>query len=223
MERNDLQRTPEWYSQRLFRFTSSELDNLLSEPKTKADKEAGTLSESSKSYVYDKISEYITNGTILDYKELNTKEIRWGEKYEDEARCKYEDQTGNKVDLCGFFPYRDYFGGSPDGLVGDEGMIEIKCPYNGSVHVRYMLLKTQEDLKRLKRDYYAQIQGNFIVTGRKWCDFISYDPRVQNPVLSLKILRVERDEPFIDFCIKQLEKANRYKEEIKNELFKMLV
>ena len=59
-------------------FTSSELDDLLSEPKSKANKEAGKLSESSKDYVYDKVSEQITNGTILDYKELNNKEVKWG-------------------------------------------------------------------------------------------------------------------------------------------------
>ena len=85
-----LQRTPEWYSGRLEMFTSSELDDLLSEPKSKADKEAGKLSESSKDYVYDKVSEQITNGTILDYKELNNKEVKWGQQYEDEARMQYE-------------------------------------------------------------------------------------------------------------------------------------
>lgn len=217
-----LQRTPKWYADRLFRFTSSELDNLLSEPRTKTDREAGELSESSKGYVYDKIAEYITNGTILDYREINTKEVKWGQQYEDEARWIYEAKTGSRVDLCGFIPYNDYFGGSPDGLAGDEGIIEIKCPYSGAVHVRYMLLETQKELQALKRVYYAQIQGNLIVTGRKWCDFISYDPRVQNPALALKILRVERDEPFIEFCLKQLEKANRYKEMIKDKLFKMI-
>ena len=61
-----------------------------------------------------------------------------------------------------------------------------------------------------------------VKAGRKWCDFIAYDPRVQNPDLALKILRVERDEPFIDFCLKQLKKANKYKEEIKSKLLKMI-
>lgn len=217
-----LQRTPEWYSGRLEMFTSSELDTLLSEPKSKADREAGKLSESSKDYVYDKVSEQITNGTILDYKELNNKEVKWGQQYEDEARMQYEARTGNKVDLCGFIRYNEYFGGSPDGLVGEDGIIEIKCPYSGKNYVEYLLLETQEDLKKLNRKYYAQIQGNLIVTSRKWCDFIAYDPRVQNPDLALKILRVERDETFIDFCLKQLEKANKYKEEIKSKLLKMI-
>ena len=178
-----LQRTPEWYSGRLEMFTSSELDDLLSEPKSKANKEAGKLSESSKDYVYDKVSEQITNGTILDYKELNNKEVKWGQQYEDEARMQYEARTGNKVDLCGFIRYNEYFGGSPDGLVGEDGIIEIKCPYSGKNYVEYLLLETQEDLKKLNRKYYTQIQGNLIVTSRKWCDFIAYDPRVHNPDL----------------------------------------
>lgn len=219
---NELQRTPEWYSQRLFRFTSSELDNLLTEPRSKSDREAGLMAESCKKYVYDKISEYITNGTILDYKDIDTREVRWGEEHEDEARSAYERRMNVKVDACGFFPYKDYFGGSPDGLVGDDGLIEIKCPYNGSIHVMYMLLEGQEDLKRVKRDYYAQIQGNFIVTGRKWCDFISFDPRVQNPALAIKVLRILPDEGFIDLCKRQLEKANKYKEEIKEKLIGMI-
>ena len=135
---------------------------------------------------------------------------------------QYEARTGNKVDLCGFIRYNKYFGGSPDGLVGEDGIVEIKCPYSGKVYVKYLLLETQEDLKKLNRGYYTQIQGNLIVTSRKWCDFIAYDPRVQNPDLALKILRVERDEPFIDFCLKQLKKANKYKEEIKSKLLKMI-
>lgn len=218
-----LQRTSEWFNDRLFRFTSSELDKLLSEPKSKASKEAGELSESSKDYVFDKISEYITNGTILDYRELNTKEINWGENYEDEARKVYESVSGNSVDLCGFFPYNEYFGGSPDGLVGSDGIIEIKCPYTGRIFVKYLLLETPDDLKRLKREYYTQIQGNLLATGRKWCDFVAYDPRVQNKDLAINILRIDRDDSYIAKCVDQLEKANNYMAEVKSKLINKII
>lgn len=217
-----LQRTSKWFADRLFRFTSSELDKLLSEPKSKTAKNAGELSESSKDYIYDKISEYITNGTILDYRDLNTKEVKWGEQYEDEARNVYVAKTGQEVDLCGFIPYNEYFGGSPDGLVGSDGMIEIKCPYSGKVFVRYLIMDKADDLKQYKREYYTQIQGNLLATGRKWCDFVAYDPRVQNFDLSIKILRIERDEDYISRCLEQLNKANLYKEQIKSKLIKMI-
>ena len=218
-----LQRTSEWFNDRLFRFTSSELDKLLSEPKSKASKDAGELSESSKEYVYDKISEYITNGTILDYRELNTKEVKWGEQYEDEARTVYECVTGNQVDLCGFIPYNDYFGGSPDGLVGSDGMIEIKCPYEGRIFVKYLLLEKPDDLKKLKRVYYTQIQGNLLATGRKWCDFVAYDPRVQNKDLAINILRIDRDDSYIAECVEQLEKANNYMNTVKKRLINKII
>ena len=181
------------------------------------------LSESSKEYVYDKISEYITNGTILDYRELNTKEVKWGEQYEDEARTVYECITGNQVDLCGFIPYNDYFGGSPDGLVGSDGMIEIKCPYEGRIFVKYLLLEKPDDLKKLKRVYYTQIQGNLLATGRKWCDFVAYDPRVQNKDLAISILRINRDDSYIAKCVEQLEKANNYMAEVKSKLINKII
>ena len=82
VQKNSLQNNPDWYQDRLFHFTSSELYKLLSEPREKAKKEAGELSESAKTYVYDKISEYITNGTCLEYKDFNSREVQWGKELE---------------------------------------------------------------------------------------------------------------------------------------------
>lgn len=217
-QKNMLQNNPEWYQDRLFHFTSSELYKLLSEPREKAKKEAGELSESAKTYVYDKISEYITNGTCLDYKELNTREVQWGKDLEIPARHVYEKARDVQVSDCGFYEYNPYFGGSPDGLVGDDGIIEIKCPFNTSVHVKHLRMKTQEDLAKGYFEYYVQIQGNFIATGRKWCDFISYDPRCQNELFALKVLRIERDEELIQKCLEKLAKANEYKNMVMDEL-----
>ena len=79
-------------------------------------------------------------------------------------------------------------------------------------------MKTQEDLKQEHFEYYVQIQGNFIATGRKWCDFISYDPRCQNALFALKVLRIDRDEELIKKCLEKLSKANEYKEKVMDEL-----
>lgn len=222
MSRNSLQCTPEWYNSRLFRFTSSELYKLLSEPREKAKREAGELSDQAKTYIYDKLSETITNGTILDYKDINTREVVWGKENEITAILEYEKRTGYKVIESPFIPYKDFFGGSPDGLVDTDGFIEVKCPFNGSIHVKYLLFESQEELKKEKPDYYAQIQGNFIVTKRSWCDFISFDPRVQETSLSLKILRVYPDIDFMDKSIQKLERSNQYKIHLMDKLIKLI-
>ena len=210
---NPQQNTAQWYNDRLYHFTSSELHKLLTQPKS-----GDGLSKSAESYIFDKLAEYLTAGTCLDYNELNTREVRWGHQYEGEARQLYERVTGEAVVLCGFIPWSDSFGGSPDGLVGEDGGIEIKCPYNSAVHARYLLLETPKDLQRLKPEYYAQIQGNMLATGRKWFDFVSYDPRVQNKGLSIKILRIPRNEEFLAKIRTALDRAEQYQESIMAKL-----
>jgi transketolase len=104
------------------------------------------------------------------------------------------------------------------GLVGEDGGIEIKCPYSSAVHARYLLMRSPADLKALKPEYYAQIQGNLLVTGRKWFDFVSYDPRVQNPAFALKVLRVERDEKMIAEIEEAITRATEYRDELLKQL-----
>lgn len=217
------QNSPEWYAARLFHFTSSELHKLMTEPKDKADKAAGSLSKSAKTYINDKVAELITNGTCLDYKELNTYEVRWGNTYETEAAYAYEQKEIVTTTTCGFFEYDKFpsFGGSPDRLVGKDGFLEIKCPYNTSIHVEYLAMERQEDLKKIAPSYYTQIQGNFIATGREWCHFVSYDPRCQNPKMALKILEIKPDKQQIDKALKKLKEAEAYKNELINRIIKL--
>lgn len=209
MTGNDFQNTSKWYGDRLFHFTSSELHKLLK--RSRDGKELGKVAEG---YIFDKLAEELTNGTILDYTQLDTKEVRWGHRWEPVARELYETRMGVNVELCGFIEWSRMFGGSPDGLVGEDGGIEIKCPYNTAVHAQYLLLSTPEELNALKPEYYAQIQGNLLVTGRKWFDFVSYDPRVQNPKFAIKILRIPRNEEFIESIRKALDAAEGAKERI---------
>lgn len=216
-EPNSLQNNPQWYTDRLFHFTSSELHKLLTKPKS------GEVSKIAEGYIYDKLAEDLTGGTCLEYNELNTKEVRWGHTYEPEARALYEERTGHTVDLCGFIEWSSIFGGSPDGLVGMDGGIEIKCPYNSAVHARYLLLETPDDLSKCKPEYYAQIQGNLLVTGRQWFDFVSYDPRVQNEAFSIKILRIPRDEEFMERIREALDNAERFKESAMEKLVKLCI
>lgn len=216
--RNIYQGTPEWFNDRLFHFTSSELYKLLTKPKSKQDQEAGKPSKTAEEYIFEKLAEDLT-GRYDD--SLDTKALRWGETYEADARLAYETVTGNSVDLCGFIEWSKIFGGSPDGLVGEDGIIEIKCPFNTSNHVRYLLLESQYELNELKPEYYAQIQGNLLVTGRKWCDFISYDPRCIRPELALKILRANRDENFIKKAVEAIRNAERIKQLISEKIVRL--
>ena len=218
--RNIYQGTPEWFNERLFHFTSSELYKLMTKPKSKQDQEAGKPSKTAEEYIFEKLAEDLT-GRCDD--SLDTKALRWGETYEADARLAYETVTGNSVDLCGFIEWSRIFGGSPDGLVGEDGIIEIKCPFNSSNHVRYLLLENQYELNGLKPEYYAQIQGNLLVTGRKWCDFISYDPRCVRAEFALKILRVNRDEEFIKRIKEALDRAEAIKEQITGRIIRICI
>jgi putative phage-type endonuclease len=120
-------------------------------------------------------------------------DMRWGIETEPEARTAYEFETGNTVTEVGFIehPEWEYSGASPDGLVGEDGAVEIKCP-KSATHIE--TLRTG----KVPRNYYAQIQWVLECTGRQWCDYVSYDPRIQDSRLTIKIIRVERYEPFLE-------------------------
>lgn len=130
---------------------------------------------------------------------------------EPEARTAYEVDTGRLVEEVGFMahPAIEWCGLSVDGLVGDDGTIEIKCP-NSETHIRTLLMRSQALAKLLLGDaavfnsepllmpdeYYPQVQGGLWVTGRRWCDFISYDPRFPKE-LRLYVQRIERNDAYI--------------------------
>jgi hypothetical protein len=128
-----------------------------------------------------------------------------GTAWEPIARLVYEAVTQRTVDEVGFIIKDDYIGISPDGLVGDCGAIEIKCPLL-STHQGYI------EKNRCPPKYKAQVQGILWVTGRKWCDFMSYCPTAKQRVL---IVRVERDESYI----RNLEnETNKFVAELKEKI-----
>lgn len=117
--------------------------------------------------------------------------MEWGVEQEPFARMAYEVATNSLVDKTGFWhhPSIQWVGVSPDGLVDNDGLVEIKCP-NTTTHLDYIM----DD--KVPAEYYKQIQCQLWVTGRSWCDFISYDPRLpQRNQLFIK--RCFRDEPLM--------------------------
>lgn len=117
--------------------------------------------------------------------------MQYGIDTEPEARAAYEFELGVTVEEVGFLdhPSIDMAGASPDGLVGSEGLVEIKCPQSAA-HIETLLTKTVPD------KYVKQMQWQMACTGRLWCDYATYDARMPQE-LQLWILRVVRDDKMI--------------------------
>jgi len=170
IHKNLEQGTPEWYMLRLGKLTASDAQAI------------GNNGKGLETLCLEKVAEKLT-GCIPE--QIDNEDIARGRALEDEARASYELETGNIVQTVGFVQYDDNIGCSPDGLIGDDGLIEIKCKNNKN-HL-LMILGKEIDSK-----YHWQIQGQIFVTGRKWCDFVSYNPNFLD--MPLKIIRVFPDE-----------------------------
>ena len=117
---------------------------------------------------------------------------RRGNELEPIAKAYYEERKGVEVKEIGFAEYNDYVGVSPDGLVGDDGLIEIKCPA-GKGYL-YALLGSD-----IKPEYYDQMQMQMLVMNREWCDFVQFNPNFPNPML---VRRVFPDKEVQDKLLK---------------------
>lgn len=169
------QRSPEWYSIRCGVPTASNFDKIIT---TK-----GEPSKQMKKYLHKTAGEHITEVAEETYQ--NAAMVR-GCEMEAEARALYEVITGEIVQEVGFcMDDSERYGCSPDGLVGKDGILEIKCPAIAT-HVGYLLDN------KLPTEYFQQVQGSLLVTGRHWIDFMSY-----YPALKPFIVRVTRDDKFI--------------------------
>lgn len=127
--------------------------------------------------------------------EITAKSLEWGNTFEYEGRAYYEASRFVSVPELTepiFHPDVEYVCGIPDGLVGDDGIIEIKCPFNPDNH----LLNIKEPLQANK-EYKWQIQGYLWITERDWCDFVSYHPNFPDHI-KCAIHRIDRDQNAID-------------------------
>lgn len=177
------QGTPEWHQLRLGKVTASRVADILAKTKTGPSASRGNyLIELALQRVTKTIEESYTNAAM-----------EWGTQTEPQARVAYEVKTGNFVDQVAFVDHPTIagFGCSPDGLVGSDGLIEIKCP-NSATHWSY--IKANEPPQK----YFIQMQAQMAVTGAKWCDFVSFDPRMPERS-QLLIVSVPIDREFILF------------------------
>jgi len=201
------QRSQEWFDMRKGKITSSEIHKIM------GGKTIFDLTDTAKTYLLEKVSESLGGfaqsaiGAALD----------WGTDLEPLAIDTYSRIKGYPVDKASFIPVGDYYGGSPDGLVQPDGIIEVKCPYNSANHFKHGLIKTAEDFKRIASNYYYQCISNMICAEARWCDFISFDPRVAEEY-QLFVFRLELDQSEADYMVKKIETAAKYIKELKEKI-----
>jgi len=197
------QGSPEWFSARVGVITASKFSEAVSTLKN------GSPSQASKDYAYRVAVERIYGQTTEDT--YQTFEMRRGIELEPLARMAYELRTGNLAEESGVVLSDDgIFGYSTDGLVGDDGLTEIKCPNSARKIVE---IWESEDLS----EYEHQIQGGLWITDRKWCDFVMYAPQLEPIGKHLFVKRIERDEKFInEMSIQLFDFARRVQSHIDN-------
>lgn len=181
------QRSPEWEQIRVGRFTASTNWRLMVKPKEKSKK----ISETTMTYIMEKVAEVMTGQTKQQGYAFP---LVWGVDNEPLAREHFQEKTGIEVQECGFFPYTDHAGGSPDGLIRNDAILEIKCPYDSKVMLDYLMLTDHHDLKRDFREHYWQIQNNLLFTERELGYFVAFDPRMQKEEHKMKVIEVPRIE-----------------------------
>jgi putative phage-type endonuclease len=172
------QGTPEWFAARLGKVTASKVSDVIAKTKT-------GWGASRANYAAQLVAERLTG---KPQESFSNAAMQWGTETEPEARRAYCFRQDVDTDECGFFdhPTIAMSGASPDGLVGEDGLVEIKCP-NTATHIATLLGGT------VPEKYRTQMLWQMACTGRQWCDFASYDPRLPES-MRLFVQRVERDD-----------------------------
>jgi hypothetical protein len=175
------QGTTAWKMERLGHITASRIADVLATVKTGEAK-------GREKYRWEIVTQRITNEITEGY---TNEAMAWGTATEPQARVMYAIKNTTLVEQVGFVkhPTLQWVGASPDGLVDEDGLIEIKCP-NTDTHLQTILGD------KAPSKYVPQMQMQMWVTGREWCDFVSYDPRLPDD-LSYFCKRVKRDNSFI--------------------------
>lgn len=191
------QNTEEWRNARAGKITASMMKAALafdpggsiykSGPKKGQERPARSL-QARTDYIYDIVAEILTGQAK---EPIRAKALDWGHDVESAARAEYEVETAQVVQVVGFVthPVFPFIGCSPDGLVGTQGLTQIKCPADSANHI--ITLETG-----MPEEHIPQVQGEMFVTDRVWSDFVSFDPRMP-PGFRFYRQRIMRDESYI--------------------------
>lgn len=171
------QRSDEWFAARAGKATASSIYKIMAKTKTGwgADRE---------NYAAQLVAERLTGKPAESY---SNAAMQWGVDMEASARDAYAASIGDNPVEVGFIdhPAIVWSGASPDGLVGFDGLVEIKCP-NTATHIRTL------NGAGIDKKYMLQMQWQMACTEREWCDFVSFDPRLPAE-MQMHVRRVERD------------------------------
>lgn len=201
-----MQRSEEWFKIRAGKITASRICDIMP---SRNGYPAGR-----QKYISQLIAERLTGEIQESY---TNEAIQHGIETEAKARQYYEDETSNPVTEVDFIdaPDGSMSGASPDGLVGDDGMIEIKCP-NTSTHIDTLLGEP------IPKKYLYQMQWQLYCAGREWVDFVSFDDRLKEAPIFIK--RVKKDESMIlkikyevDLALKEIDEHIKKIKGFKNE------
>lgn len=194
MKIHDLeQQSKEWFDIRKGKITCSKAQAI------------GNNGKGLETYVNEIMSEHYSSQEKEHFTNEHTER---GNELESLAREMYELETGNKVSQVGFIEYNDYIGGSPDGLISEDGLIEIKCPDDKN------FFKILWD-EKLPSEYVWQCQMLLLITERKWIDLAFYNPNFKK---SLLIYRQTPDEEKFEQLKLGFKKADEYIKLIKSKL-----
>ena len=190
------QRTDEWYAIRKGKMTASNAETIIANGK------------GLETYIYNLMAEYYSSAEKENY--INA-DMQRGIDLEPEAKIEFQFYTGLDIKEVGCVELNEYILASPDGLIGDDGLIEIKCP-NDSIYFKLLLSNN------IKPEYIGQMQMQMYVTDRQYCYFVSYNPNFEK---SLYIKKINRDEEMIDKLKKGLERGTELIKEIKENFRKV--
>lgn len=182
------QGSPEWHAERLGKASASRMSDLTAKTKS-------GWSASRANYAAELVAERLTGTAAERY---TNAAMAWGTDHEGEARQLYELMSDCSVATvgCVIHPTISMSCASPDGLIGNDGLVEIKCP-NTATHIE-TLLGAEIDGKYIK-----QMQWQMACCGRQWCDFVSFDPRLPGE-MQLHVTRVMRDPEMIAVLEKEV-------------------
>lgn len=184
----DQQRTPEWFAERLGKVTASRVHDIIARTKS-------GYSAARDNYLSQLVVERLTGHVAESY---SNSAMQWGTDQEPFARAAYELYTGSMVEEVGFIkhPIISDSGASPDGLVGADGLIEIKCPSTAT------MIETWLD-ETIPAKYITQMQWQMACTGKTWCDYVCFDPRMPEG-LQLYIKTIKRDDEYVAMLEKEV-------------------
>lgn len=196
------QKTDEWKELRKGKITASRFSELIW-------KRGDTLTETGKSYIKELIAEKYNLNNYKE-KDIYNEDIERGEVLEPECRQEYADLNNVEINLVGFVERDEYTGCSPDGLIGEDGLIECKAPKNKNF-IKY-ILGDEKDYE----NYVWQCKYQMYITGRKWCDLCFYNKNFKKHLYIKRITLTEEDRNIIEKTLSESIKIYKeYEEQLK--------